>query len=136
MFKDFINWFKIKPILDNLQQRPLFEEREVWYCSFGENIGREVNGKNNPNYSDKLFLRPVLIFKKLNKETFIGLPLTSKEKTGTWFYRIKIHNSESRIIFSQIRTMDAKRLKFQIYKIGKKEFQDILIRFTLFLSKK
>lgn len=47
--------------------------------SVGLNIAMESCGKG------KTLRRPVLIYKKLSGNLFIGLPLTSKEKTGTWF---------------------------------------------------
>ena len=38
--------------------------------SIGKNIGYETLGKQ------ELFLRPVLVYKKLSKSTFVGIPLT------------------------------------------------------------
>ena len=45
----------------------------------GENVGIEINGKG------KRFLRPVLILKKLSKNGFLGVPLTSQEHKGNWY---------------------------------------------------
>jgi hypothetical protein len=136
MWEEFLNWIKLKFKIQQNSLRPLFEEREIWYCVFGQNIGREINGKNNPDYSEKLFLRPALVLKKLNKESFIGIPLTSKQKVGSWFYEIEIRDANSYLVFSQIRSFDAKRLKYSIAKIGISEFKNIQNKFTEFLVKK
>jgi len=69
-FKNFLDWFILKPKVDNLDQRPLFQEREVWDCYWGVNIGFELDGKN-----DK-FIRPVLVLKKLTHNTFLGLVIS------------------------------------------------------------
>jgi hypothetical protein len=74
--KNFADWFRLKPVLDNAEDlnRVLFQEREVWNCHWGANIGFEIDGKNRD------FLRPALVFKKLSHNTFIGIPLTSKKQ--------------------------------------------------------
>ena len=45
----------------------------------GQNIGFEQNGKG------KEFIRPVLIYKKLTKDMFIGIPLTTTNREGSFF---------------------------------------------------
>ena len=58
--------------------------------AIGENAGVEINGKQ------ELFLRPVLIMKKLNKFGFMAIPLTSKEHAGLWYIKFIFKNkSES-----------------------------------------
>src|SRR3989338_1946056 len=56
-----------------------FKEGQMWWCSVGQNVGSESFGKGEN------FMRPILILKKLSSDLCVGLPLTSKEKTGTWF---------------------------------------------------
>ena len=69
--KRFLEWIQLKEQLHNASHKPpLFKEGEVWWCSVGENVGKEINGKS------KLFSRPVLVFKKLTSETFLGIPTT------------------------------------------------------------
>ena len=78
--KNFDAWNEYKKELDAHRRNLIFRPGEVWFCSIGENIGREQNGKNN------LFERPILIIKKFNREMFWGAPLTSKEHSGSWYY--------------------------------------------------
>jgi hypothetical protein len=67
MLKDYRKWSPVKAIIHNSGSHPLgYKEREVWWCSVGENIGFEEDGKN------ELFNRPVLILKIFSKELFWG----------------------------------------------------------------
>ena len=67
----FIDWNNLKYELITIKSPPPnFNERDIWWCSIGVNVGYEVNGKNGP------FERPVLIIKKYNNDMFFGLPLT------------------------------------------------------------
>ena len=126
--KNFIDWFKIKPVIDNKKQKLLFEEREIWMYHCGENIGSEVSGKGD-NY-----LRPIYILKKLSKYCFIGIPLTSKEKNGTWWKKIKVKETMSWLIFSQIKNCDSKRLLYKMDKLSQSHHQEIIQDFKNFLQ--
>ena len=92
----FTRWLKLKIIIhhSDLGER-YFHEREIWWASIGANIGFEQNGKNE-NYE-----RPVLIIKKFNKEIFWGLPLTSKEKSGKYYFATEYNQRKSFVILSQ-----------------------------------
>ncbi len=75
MKKDFQNWHNKKSQINNIEKRPFFHEREVWFCYFGTNIGFEQDGDRED------FQRPVLIVRKFNNEIFWSVPLTkSKHK--------------------------------------------------------
>lgn len=127
--KNFDLWNVQKKSMDkNIHKPPLFKEREIWWCSYGENIGTEVCGKN------KFFRRPTLIFKKLSKQSFIGLPLSNKEKIGTWYIKITHSNGIRNCInLSQIKNIDYRRLdkkictlNFNYFKIIKKSLKNLL----------
>jgi len=103
--KDFKLWFsKKEKIHFGNHKPPYFNEREIWWCAVGENIGNEINGKS------EYFRIPVLIIKKLSQYIFIGIQLTTKEKTGFWYVNIKHSNKKSVAIISQIRNYDYRRL--------------------------
>jgi hypothetical protein len=126
-FKNFLDWFKLKPKLDNSNHKPpLFKEREIWWCSIGENIGTEVSGK-----SEK-YTRPVVIYKKLSKYTFLGIPTTTqlfdqkgKPRIGTWYQEIEINNIKMLAVLSQIRVLDYRRLDNLIAEIDGKDYGPI-----------
>lgn len=80
---------------------PLFKQGEVWWCSIGMNVGDELFGKG------ERFCRPVLVLKKFSCSTFLGLPLTLQEKSGTYFVETNLGGVRRWVILSQARTMDA-----------------------------
>ena len=69
--KNFLNWFQLKPKINTDKQRPIFQEREVWMCQLGTNVGFKLDGKKSE------CLRSVIVFKKLSKETFLAIPILS-----------------------------------------------------------
>ncbi|MDD5721345.1 MAG: hypothetical protein PHT16_02780 [Candidatus Pacebacteria bacterium] len=78
MEKDFDKWNEIKKELDVKEQKFFFKEGEIWWMSVGLNVAKESCGKGI------IFRRPVLILRKLSSDSFIGLPLTSKKKIGSF----------------------------------------------------
>ena len=117
--KDYKNWHVLKIEIENKKNEKFFNNREIWWCSIGENIGHEEDGKNN------LYERPVLIFRKFNKNIFIGIPLTTKYKENDFQYSFKTNNIESSAILSQTRLLSSKRLIRKISKISIYDFNNI-----------
>ena len=70
----------------------------------GENVGIEINGKS------EYFSRPVLVFKKLSHLGFMGIPLTTKIKTGSWYICFKFQNKNVYAVLSQARVFSVARL--------------------------
>ncbi len=107
--KRFKEWFFIKKKLHSIAAKPpKFTEGDIWWCSIGENIGVEINGKS------RLFTRPVLVIKKLNRESFIGVPLTSQEKIGKWYVSITHGFKASVALLNQVRCFSVKRLSTKL----------------------
>lgn len=106
MIKQFLEWIGLKEKL-HLQnyEPPFFKENEIWWCYVGENIGIEMNGK-----SDK-FTRPIFIFKKYDRYSFLGLPLSTQNKKGSWYFPVVFAGIEQVVILSQGRVFDYRRLK-------------------------
>lgn len=127
--KDFKNWFTSKEALEHIdsEERLQFKEGEIWFVKWGTNIGFEIDGKKD-------FLRPCLIIKKLSNETFYAIPLTSRMKNGTWYYKSFVNNQEGRFIFSQMRMLDSKRLAYDVEKLNKDTFLEIKNAFIDFFS--
>ena len=48
MEKDFQGWHQLKININESKKLPTFNEREIWWCSIGTNIGFEMDGKNGP----------------------------------------------------------------------------------------
>ena len=79
------------------------------------NVGSEQSGKH------ELFERPVLVVKKVTANTFIGVPLTSNKKKGSWY--VEIESTKSSAIISQVKLFDTRRLARKIKSIPIEEFE-------------
>lgn len=120
MGNDFTEWNAIKQQIDSDNPKPpFFKECEIWWCSVGKNIGVEMNGKSN------LYSRPVLVFKKLSLTVFIGIPLSTKIKQGSWFYVFNHKNKLITASLSQIRMFDYRRLSTRESEISYEAFTQI-----------
>jgi len=115
-------WNEKKKTLQELKA-PFFKEREIVYLKMGKNIGFEQDGKGED------FIRPVLVYKKFNKDQFIGIALTSKEKTGKFYIPIHHNNRVSYLILSQVRVYSSKRISHTIATITQKRFKEISEKF-------
>jgi mRNA-degrading endonuclease toxin of MazEF toxin-antitoxin module len=102
----FNNWNNLKQKIDKKNIIP-FKQGEIYFVSVGQNIGYEIYGKK------ELYLRPVLVYRKLSKQTFIGIPLSSKQKDGTYFYTFRYSDKTlSTALLNQIRVFDIKRAEY------------------------
>ena len=102
--KRFDEWNELKKELHNSNSMPRIKEGDIWWCSFGENIGEEINGKN------RLFSRPVFVLKKLGRKGFLGIPLTSQKKEGSWYAKIDFQGKDEVAVLCQVRNIDVSRL--------------------------
>ena len=120
MTKDFNGWNLVKQRIDGTHEPPLFQEREVWWCSVGVNVGYEIFGKGD------IYARPVLIVRKYSPRSFLGIPLTSTPHEGSRYYQpITFQGVNGTALIGQFRIMDSKRLSKVMGKIGKKRFNAI-----------
>jgi mRNA interferase MazF len=105
MEKDFDAWNIKKKAIDFNSSRIFCYPREIWWCSIGVNIGFEQNG------TGEHFDRPVIVIRNFGKNAFWGAFLTSKMKSGPYYFPIGIIEGRSAsVILSQIRFIDTKRL--------------------------
>ena len=116
--KKFDNWNEIKKRTEKQEMYLFYKNREIFNTKIGENIGFEQCGKGDQ------FIRPVLIFKKLTKEMFFGIPLSTTDREGSFFFKFKfIDNIESTALLAQIKLFSSKRLLNKIGMIKKEDFQ-------------
>ena len=117
--KKFQKWFFIKPNLNDKSTVPMFKEREVWMCHLGVNVGYELDGKNNE------FLRPVLIFRKLSRESAIVVPLVGKRKRGSWYVNSYVNKKKGSYCLHQIRMLDCRRLKYKLVQVSPQQYDAV-----------
>jgi mRNA interferase MazF len=111
--KKFLEWIGLKEKLHlKISSAPYVSEGEVWWASLGENIGAEINGKSRD------FTRPVVIFRKLSHEFYLALPLTTKERYGTWYTKCNFLGKEQFVCLHQARSLDHRRLHSRLGELG------------------
>ena len=119
----FYQWTKLKIHLDKIGRMPRIKEGEIWWAAVGKNIGVEINGKS------KDFSRPILIYKKLGRQGFLAIPLTTQSHIGSWNVEFEFKNKTSRAVLSQIKVMSVSRLYKYLGRISESDFKLIKIAF-------
>jgi len=124
--KDFVGWDNLKQTIDKDSNIPTFNEREIWWCSIGINIGHEMDGKN------RFYNRPILIIRKFNNRIFWGVPLTTKVKENPFYFKLDFQGNEKIArtrcaMLSHLRLYDGKRLHDKMGKISREEFDPIKV---------
>lgn len=121
--KDFDKWNEVKKKLHTTTVRRSFKNRDIFYMKMGQNVGFEQNGKGNE------FIRPVIILKKITNDMFIGVPLSTQLKNGSWFYKFSFNKngkvSNNIAIIPQIKMYSTKRLLNRIGKINIENFNEL-----------
>lgn len=122
-------WNILKGNLHIMGRSPKFVDGEIWWASFGDNIGIEINGKND------FYSRPVFILKKLSSLGFLGIPLTSQHKDGSWYVPFLFNGRYENAVLSQARVMSACRLYDRMGELDKANIEKIKMGFKqLFLE--
>lgn len=120
MNKDFDKWNGKKKEIHKDGEAPFYNEREIWWCALGTNVGFEQDG------TGKNFDRPIVVIRGFSKNIFLGLALTGKKREGKhYFYIGKVEGRDSSAILSQIRLIDSKRLIRKIETLRDNKFKTL-----------
>jgi mRNA interferase MazF len=129
MNKTFDNWNEVKKLTNNEKLSVGFKRRDIFNVKVGQNIGFEQNGKG------KDFVRPVLIYKGLSKNMFIGIPLTTTVREGSFFYEFSfLKDKKSIAILAQAKLFSSKRLLNKIGVINKSDFEELKKKYLKLLD--
>lgn len=112
-------WCKLKTALWKKQNKVVFKQGDIWWCSLGINLGEEMFGKGTK------FTRPVLIFRKYDRFSFFAIPLTTKNKVGTWYCSFTHSGKPQTAQLAQGRVVSYKRIKELIGKIDSVDFDKV-----------
>lgn len=125
--KNFDEWNILKKKIEKRSYIPpeMIELGQVYWFSFGLNIGKEIGGKNES------FTRPGLIFKIITKTSYLIIPLTSSEYyNDQWHLEIINNKGEKNLAcFNQIRVMDYRRMKNFIFSLNEKDLSKVIDQF-------
>jgi len=115
----FDNRNEVKKEIHNINSDIYFSQWDIWWVSLWKNIKSESFWKWDN------FRRPVLVLKKLSSDTFIAIPLSSKNKTGSWFERYTLHGEENTALLYQIKMLHKNRLWIKIWQLDDADFNKI-----------
>ena len=117
--KHFDEWNEVKKNTHSSGRIPAIKEGEIWWCAMGENVGVEINGKN------EVFSRPVLVFKKLSRFGFTGIPLTSQEHEGDWYASFIFREKRQVAVLAQARVLSTARLYCKMGNVTRGDFMKV-----------
>lgn len=126
--KNFDAWNTKKKNTEKKERILYIKEREIWWCTLGVNIGKEIDGKHD------IFERPVLVIKVLSKETFFVLPLSTKGTISRDHFRIVTEKMQSYVKLSQAKIVSCKRFSRKVDTVSKKTFEEIKASFIDYIS--
>ena len=129
MKKDFDRWNEVKKTTENKPDNFGVHEREIWWVSFGINIGVEVDGKNEH------FERPALILRKFNRQMVWVLPTTQQAKDGRFHERFSFGGSTFYVALTQMKTVSTKRFLRKIGMLPQEDFERVKARIVGFVQK-
>ena len=116
---DFNQWNDVKTELHLHGRKPKISQGQIWWAGVGKNIGNEINGKN------ERFSRPILVYKKLASDKFMAVPLTSKEREGSWYIPFLQGGKSEVAVIGEARIMNIKRLYRMIGEIDDADYERI-----------
>jgi mRNA interferase MazF len=127
MDKNFDGWIDKKKAAHFIEKRPMFNEREIWWCGLGANVGDEQDGKGDN------FTRPVVILKKFNRNICLAVPLSTKLKEHPFYHEIFFKGSKQSALLLQMRVVDAKRFWKKMGKLDENCFLNLNSKIKSFL---
>lgn len=119
MEKDFDGWNIVKKSIHAKPDNFGVHEREIWWTSFGINIGVEIDGKHNS------FERPALVVKKFNLQMVLVLPTTTQIKNPRFYEEYSFEGKKYFAVLTQPRTVSTKRCIRKIGTVPKEDFERI-----------
>ncbi len=115
--KKFDQWNILKKKVNAQKGNVFVRPREVWYAHIWVNVGNEEDGKGTT------FQRPVLVIKKVGNLFFVA-PLTTKGRDSIFYYTFphEYFSCISRVILSQAKMVDKKRLTDKLFVVDTDHF--------------
>ena len=112
-------WNEVKINLNLHAGRQNIREGQIYWAGVGQNVGEEMFGKGDS------YTRPVLVFRKLSRFRFMGIPLTSQEHEGSWYVPFMHDDKKQVAVVGQARVMSTKRLFNMIGEIDSSDMRRI-----------
>jgi mRNA interferase MazF len=123
-----IDWNAVQARMQISVQSQFPVRKQIWWASIGQNIGVEVNGKNNR------FERPVLVLYAFNSHSLLVAPLTSTTDKHRFLIKFEHCGKIESVNISQLRTLSGKRFIKKISIMPANDFERVLTAIQEFLS--
>ncbi len=121
--RDFDDWIKVKKGIHFADVKRSIKDGEIWWCALGKNVGVEINGKS------ETFARPILVYKKLSKYGFMGVPLSSQKHVGSWYVSFPFKGKMEYANLAQARVISTARLYKKMGEADRSDMQVVRDRF-------
>src|SRR3989344_6459621 len=128
MQKNFDKWNQVKKLTNDKPETFGVHEREIWWISFGVNVGVEIDGKND------YFDRPALILRKFNRQMVWVLPTTHQVKDEKFHEKFLFGGDTYFVALTQIRTVSTKRFLRKVGMLSEDDFKNIKARVIEFIQ--
>lgn len=119
--QDFDSWNTVKKGINREARLPIYKQGDIWWASVGQNVGSESFGKH------ELYMRPVLVLKKLSAYMCIAVPLSTQPKSGSWFVEITIRGEKQYALIYQTKAMSVYRFQNRIAQLDETDMQKVKV---------
>lgn len=130
MEKDFDRWNALKKIVDGKRRPVEVHQRELWWMSFGTNIGIEIDGKH------ETFERPGIVLRRFNRDMAWVIPVTSREKFLPFYAKFSYGSVTYWAVLTQVRTVSTKRFLRKVGMISKEQFVAMQQKLSTFVTER
>lgn len=128
--RKYKEWFKVKTRLQNDRYRPIIHKGEIWWCGVGENVGTEMNGKNE-NFS-----RPAIVLRvQEDGLQAIITPLTSQKHIGSWYSNFRYGGKDEYAALHQTQPKSVYRFYERIGEVPEDVIEKIIDDYIKFIRK-
>jgi mRNA-degrading endonuclease toxin of MazEF toxin-antitoxin module len=127
---DFDAWNIQKQAIHAAARWPIFREGQVWWCALGVNVGSEVYGKGPQR------TRPVIVLRKLSRESCIVVPVTSVQPTrlSDWYHPMRWAGRDQWAMPHQVRMVSAGRFGSRMVDLPESDFRALKAAFRAFMG--
>ncbi len=119
MEKDFDGWNVLKKSIHVERGALNANQRELWWISFGMNVGVEIDGK------DESYERPGIVLRRFNREMAWVIPTTSREKNLPFYSRFSYEGKDYWAVLTQVRVVSTKRFLRKVGMISQERFSEM-----------
>ena len=126
--KTYEKWMKVKSDIHNKDKIRKVNEGDVVWAAVGENIGVEIDGKNEK------YPRPVIVLRRHSGRCFTGVPLTSQLHKGSWYMDFEFQGRKQVAVLIQTRLMDAARVYSRMGELSEYDYKRVLDAYIKFIK--